>query len=129
MTWFWPRAGTKHSQFDDRDYSTEVIYRCFDQDTGDDEDTTGSGQARTGARGHQRGEGKNSVSTKNMLISNSVTEGSISAKLELVIVGTVEKLTKRVWWVLFGFCRLINKAINSSQFGKREKVLSIWFEV
>ncbi|XP_074551455.1 serum response factor-like isoform X3 [Halichoeres trimaculatus] len=47
-----PASGTEEGQFEDREYSTEVVYSGSDQDSdsGDDEDTMGSGGDRRGVK-------------------------------------------------------------------------------
>ncbi|XP_034534561.1 serum response factor-like isoform X1 [Notolabrus celidotus] len=50
------RTGTEEGQFEDREYSTEVVYSGSDQDSdsGDDEDMTGSGGDRRGVKRERR---------------------------------------------------------------------------
>lgn len=47
-----PASGTEEGQYEDREYSTEVVYSGSDQDSdsGDDEDTMGSGGDRRGVK-------------------------------------------------------------------------------
>ncbi|XP_036979078.1 serum response factor-like isoform X2 [Acanthopagrus latus] len=97
-----PDTDTDGGQFDDRDYSTELVYSGSDQDSdsGDDEDTAGSGGDRRGVKrerserevGHQSAASSGGLSGGHGGVSPGVpgakpgkkTRGRVKIKMEFI---------------------------------------------
>lgn len=97
-----PDTDTDRGQFEDRDYSTELVYSGSDQDSdsGDDEDTAGSGGDRRGVKrerserevGHQSAASSGGLSGGHGGVSPGVpgakpgkkTRGRVKIKMEFI---------------------------------------------